>query len=92
MLRAINRRIARVEQIMPIPVSRERFLARVRKEMERTGERVESSIATLLRDLSDSELDSLRAEVEQVMFGSDIAARDAAKRKVLMDFDPGASV
>jgi hypothetical protein len=57
--------------------------------MQRMGAGLEAAIATLLRDLSDSELASLGAEVEQVMFGSDIAARDAAKRKVLMDFYPG---
>jgi hypothetical protein len=38
---------------------------------------------TLLKDLSDGELDSLEAEFEQIVFGSDTAARDAAKRQVL---------
>ncbi len=37
---------------------------------------------TLLKDLSDGELASLGAEFEQIVFGSDTAARDAAKREV----------
>ena len=37
----------------------------------------------LLKDLSDDELASLEAEFEQIAFGSDTAARDAAKREVL---------
>ncbi len=37
---------------------------------------------TLLKDLNDGELASLGAEFEQIAFGSDIAARDAAKREV----------
>jgi hypothetical protein len=90
--RSISRRLDRIELAIPLPITRERFVARVRQCIQRTGAGLEAAIATLLRDLSDSELASLGAEVEQVMFGSDIAARDAAKRKVLMDFDPGASV
>ena len=38
---------------------------------------------TLLKRLSDGELASLEAEFEQIVFGSDTAARDAAKREVL---------
>jgi hypothetical protein len=33
-----------------------------------------------LKDVSDSELESLSAEIERTAFGSDTAARDAAKR------------
>jgi len=92
MLRNVSRRLDRIELAIPLPITRERFVARVRQHTQRTGAGLEAAIATLLRDLSDRQLASLGAEVEQVMFGSDIAARDAAKRKVLMDFDPGARV
>jgi hypothetical protein len=92
MLRNLGRRLDRIELAIPPPITRERFIARVRQHIQRTGAGIEAAIATLLRALSDSELASLRAEFEQVMFGSDTATRDAAKRKALMDFDPGARV
>jgi len=92
MLRNVTRRLDRIELAIPLPITRERFIARVHQQIQRTGAGLEAAIATLLRDLSDSQLDSLRAEFELIMFGSDVAARDAAKRKVLMDFDPGACV
>jgi hypothetical protein len=51
--------------------------------MERTGEDVESVIGALIKDLSDQELDSLRAACEHATFGSDVGARDAARLEVL---------
>ena len=83
MLRTINRRIARVEQTIPIPMTRDRLVALVHRDMKRTGESVESVIGVLIRDLGDRELDSLRAECELAMFGSDTAARDTWRREVL---------
>ena len=83
MLRTVYQRIARVEQTIPIPMTRDRLVALVHRNMERTGESVESVIGALIKDLGDRELDSLRAECEQAMFGSDVAARDAWRRKVL---------
>ena len=53
---------------------------------------LEDSIDSLMRALSDDELRRLIDEVEQIMFGGDTAARDAAKREVLMAFDQGALV
>ena len=83
MLCSINRRIARIEQTIPIPMTRDRLVALVHRDMKRTGEGLESVIGTLIKDLGDRELDSLRAECEQAMFGSDVAARDAWRREVL---------
>ena len=40
-------------------------------------------MAAVAQDLSDNELDSLTAEFERIVFGSDAVARDAEKRKVL---------
>jgi hypothetical protein len=37
----------------------------------------------LIKEFSDSELESLGAELEQIVFGADTAARDAAKHEVL---------
>jgi len=37
----------------------------------------------LFKDLSDSELASLGAELERIVFGSDTATRDAARRATL---------
>jgi hypothetical protein len=39
------------------------------------------AIGTLAKDLSDNELDSITAGCERLAFGSDTAARDAAKRE-----------
>jgi hypothetical protein len=83
MWRTINRRLDHIELTIPLPVTRERFIARVRQHIPRTGASLEAELATLVRDLSDNELDSLGAEVEQVLFGSDVAARDAARWAVL---------
>jgi hypothetical protein len=82
MLHSIRRRLARVEESLPVPVTAERFYARARLHAKRIGGSVEDAIATLAKDLSDSELDSIAAEFERLAFGSDTAARDAAKREV----------
>jgi hypothetical protein len=83
MLRGLEHRLARIEASIPVPVTAAHFLARARQHARRTGVDVESAIATLAKDLSDAELDSITAEFEQVAFGSDTAARDAAKREAL---------
>jgi hypothetical protein len=59
----------------------ERFFARAQLHAKRTGGSVGDAIGTLAKDLSDSELESITAEVERLAFGSDTAARDAAKRE-----------
>jgi hypothetical protein len=81
-LREISRRITRVEQTIPIPMTRDRLVALVHQAMMRTGESVDSVIGALIKDLGDRELDSLRAECEHAMFGSDVAARDAWRREI----------
>ncbi len=68
MTRNISRRLDRIESAIPLPITRERFVARVRQHIQRTGAGLESAIATLLTDLSNSQLASLGAEFEQVMF------------------------
>jgi hypothetical protein len=79
----ISRRLDRIELTIPLPVTRERFFAHVRQHIQRTGASLEAALATLVRDLSDNELDSLCIEFEQILFGSDVAARDAARQAVL---------
>jgi len=68
---------------MPVPLNAERFLARASQLARRSGVSTSSAMDKLFKDLSDSELDSLGAELERIVFGSDTAARDAAKREVL---------
>jgi hypothetical protein len=82
MLSSIKRRLSRVEESLPVPVTAERFYARAQQYAKRTGVSVEDAIGILAKDLSDKELDSITTEFEQVAFGSDTAARDAAKREV----------
>ena len=83
MLRSIRRRLARVEESLPLPMTAERFMARTHQLAMRTGRSLGDSMDKLIKNLSDKELESLIPEVEQMAFGSDTAARDAAKREVL---------
>ena len=83
MTRSVKRRLSHLEDSLPIPVTPERFVARAHRLAKRTRTKVESAMAAIAQDLSDSELDSLTAEFERIVFGSDTAARDAEKSKVL---------
>jgi hypothetical protein len=83
MLSTIRRRLLRVEESLPVPATAERFYARAQTHARRAGGNVVSSIETLVKELSDDDLGSLAVELEQIVFGSDTVARDAAKRKVL---------
>jgi hypothetical protein len=83
MLSSIRRRLSRVEEFLPIPMTAERFYARAQQHARPTGGSVGDAMGTLAKDLSDNELDSIAAEFEQIAFGSNTAARDAAKREVL---------
>ena len=68
---------------MPLPLTAERFMVRVNQRARRSGVSASSAMDTLLKDVSDDELASLEAEFEQMVYGSDTAARDAAKREVV---------
>ena len=83
MLNTIKRRLSRVEEFLPLPITVERFYARVQRRARRKGESFGSAMTDVLREVGDSELDFLAAELERIAFGSDTAARDAAKREVL---------
>ncbi len=82
MTRGVKRRLAQIEELMPLPINAERFVARARRRARRTGKNVEASMAAVAQELSDAELESVAAELEKIVFGSDTAARDAAKREV----------
>jgi hypothetical protein len=82
MLSSIRRRLSRVEESLPLPMTAERFYVRAQRHAKRAGGSVLDAIATLAKDLSDGELDSVTTEFEQLAFGSDMAARDAAKYEV----------
>jgi hypothetical protein len=58
----------------------ERFYAQAQQYSKHKGVSVGDAMMSLLKDVSDGELESLEAEFEQLAFGSDTAARDAAKR------------
>jgi hypothetical protein len=83
MLSSIRRRLSRVEEALPVPLTAATFTTRAYRLARRSGMSTSSAMDTLLEDLSDGELASLGAELEQIAFGSDTAARDAAKREVL---------
>lgn len=81
MFRNVKRRLDYLEESLPL--NAERFITRACRLARRSGVSTSSAMDTLLKDLSDSEFHSLGAELEQIVFGSDTAARDAAKREVL---------
>jgi hypothetical protein len=83
MRRNINRRLDRIELAIPIPITAQRFIARVRQRIQRTGEGLEAALATLVRDLRGDELASLGAEIDQVVFGSNVAASSAARQALV---------
>ncbi len=86
MLRNISKRLSRVEETIPLPFTPERFSARVQQRIRRTGESFDVAIKALLKDLNEAELHWLVEEGERAAFGSDTAARDEAKRKVLGEY------
>ena len=65
MMNNIRRRLSRVEESIPVPITAERFYARACQHATRTGGSVESAIGVLARDLSDSDLDSIAADFER---------------------------
>jgi hypothetical protein len=83
MLRSIRGRLSRVEESLPVPMTAERFYARGQLHAKRTDGSVGDAIATVAKDLGDSEVVSITTQFEQIAFGSDTAARDAAKRETL---------
>jgi cytochrome c553 len=83
MLSSIRRRLGRVEEVLPVPMTAERFYARAQQHARKAGGSIGDAMGTLAKDLSDNELDSIAAEFEQLAFGSNAAARDAAKGEVL---------
>jgi hypothetical protein len=83
MLTCIKRRLCRVEQLLPVPMTAERFVTRAHRLARRSHVSTSSAMDTLVKDLSDTELASLEAEFEQIVYGSDTAARDDAKLATL---------
>jgi hypothetical protein len=83
MINNIRRRLSRVEESIPVPITAERFYSLACQHAKRTGGSVESAVAVLAKNLSDSDLDSVASEFERIAFGDDIAARDAAKQQFL---------
>jgi hypothetical protein len=82
MQRCIGRRIASLEQSI-LPLTTSVFLERARKQARRRGMSLGSAMDLLIAKASDDELERLTEEFECLAFGSDTAARDAAKREVL---------
>ena len=57
MLCNINRRLSRVEEVIPLPFTPARFIARVLQRIKRTGESYEIAITSLMKTLSIAELE-----------------------------------
>jgi hypothetical protein len=83
MLRGVGRRLSRLEESIPVPITPERFVARANEQARRAGSTYDAAVQNLARDLSNDELAKITAEFEQMLYGSDTAARDAARRAAL---------
>jgi hypothetical protein len=90
MLRGVMRRISTLERAIPIPMTAAIFLDRAEAYARRSETSFEAALESLARAVSNDELERLTSEFEQIAFGGDIAARDAAKRRTLMLVDSGA--
>ena len=66
-----------------LPLTATVFLDRVRKHARRSGKSFDSAMQSLVSKVTDDELQRLETEFEQMAFGDDSAARDAAKREAL---------
>jgi hypothetical protein len=62
-LSSIKRRPARVEEFLPLPITIERFYAGVHRRARRKGESFCSAMRDVLKEVGDSELDFLAAEL-----------------------------
>lgn len=82
-MRCLRRRLARVEESIPLPLTAERFIERAQRHARRCRGTLESSLDVIARELTDAELESVLAECEEILYGSDLAARDAARSRAL---------
>jgi pantoate kinase len=78
---AIAQRVTRLEESI-LPLTASALMDRARKLARRRGLSLSAARDSLIAKATDSELKALAAEFEQIVFGSDTAARDAAKREV----------
>jgi DNA modification methylase len=74
-MRGLERRLSRLEESIPLPLTAERFVARAQRHARRTGASYDAAVETLARDLTDNELASVATEFDQMLYGSDTAAR-----------------
>ena len=77
---------------MRLPMTAELFWSRAQDQVPRTGSSLDAAFEAIARELSDSDLERLGTELEQIIFGGNTAARDEAKRKVLIAAGFGAHV
>jgi hypothetical protein len=75
--RILHRRISYLEQSLPGALTAVRFITIARRQACRYRGTFESSVAKLVTDLTDDELNSLTAQFETLVFGSDRGHRDA---------------
>jgi hypothetical protein len=92
MLGTVDRRISSLERGIRLPMTAELFWTRAHDQVRRTGSTLDAAFESIARELSDSDLERLGTELEQIVFGGDTAARDEAKRKVLIAAGFGAQV
>src|SRR5271167_1281227 len=86
---SVRRRLSSLERCIRLPMTADLFWIRAQEQVRRTGLSLSAAFESIAQELSDAELDRLASELEQIVFGGDTAARDAAKREVLTAGRPG---
>ena len=80
MLISTKRRMSVLERSIHIPMTADRFLARVQEVVRLTGASTDEAFRSLMPPLKDDELDHLIEEFLEQIFGDDIAAWEEFKR------------
>ena len=75
MLRAVDRRLSSLERCIRLPMTAVLFWARAHDQVRRTGTSLDATFESIARELSDSDLERLGADLEQIIFGGDTAKR-----------------
>ena len=80
MLSGIKRRMSILERPIQLPITAERFLARVEELSRLTGVSSDETFQSLMASLSEPDLDRLAEKFMQLACGDDMEARDEVMR------------
>ena len=84
MLRAIDRRLSSLEELIPLPLTYARFAKRVNEHARRSGVSPGAALASVIDDLSEPQLARLFEELGGTLEDFDeIADKESLRRKAI---------